>query len=401
MKTKSLLSCCSLLLIISISCSGPINKKDYLEKVLNQLQQIESATYYTTDETYQPGDTTALSVNRNFFKEYNNPKDSTIGASYVRLDDADNTKMSFGYDGDVRMMVDNEKQRVNIDDFTHRPLPIRPLTPPFFNYTKNIIQYALTTSDSISTNLQEFKDHHHFKLVIHENQQVEFFGKAYHMPENPYTSVDPTSIYEIWISKSNQLPYKIRREMSHETTITTCEDVKLNTLSIRDFQLSDYMPDNYTVRMYGDKVEPVSAQSLTGKKAPDWILPDMNEKAVALKELKSKVLLINLTGIGCGPCMASIPFLNELKESYKTEDFELISIETWMRKPQSLRVYADKHKINYPFLCGNDEIVRAYQTGGAAPYFLILDEKRIIRKVIFGYNDNLAGEIKKSISELL
>lgn len=399
MKTKSLLYCLSLLLIIS--CSGTTNKNDYLEKVLSQLEQIESATYYTTNEVYQPGDTTALFVSRHFIQEYDNPKDSTIGAAYASFGDTDPTKMDFGYDGQIRMMVNHEKQRVTIDDFTYRPLPFRPLTPPFFNYTKNIIHYALTTEDSIHVDLQESIDHYRFKLIIHEDKQVEFFGKAYHMPENPYTSVDHTSSYEIWISKTENRPYKVRREMSHETTVTTCSDVKINTLSIHDFQLSDYIPEDYTVRSYGDKDEPVTVQNLTGKKAPDWTLYDMNDHTVGLKDLKSKVLLLNLTGIGCGACHASIPFLKELKETYNTDDFELISIETWMRKPRSLRVYADKQKINYPFLCGTDEVVRAYQTGGAAPYFFILDEQRIIRKVIFGYSDNLAGEIKKSITELL
>ena len=42
---------------------------------------------------------------------------------------------------------------------------------------------------------------------------------------------------------------------------------------------------------------------------------------------ESKVLLIQCTGIGCGPCMVSIPFLNKLKQDYKTDDLDVVAIE--------------------------------------------------------------------------
>lgn len=65
----------------------------------------------------------------------------------------------------------------------------------------------METEDSIATTLEDCGDYFHFKLVINENTQVEFFGKAYHMPPPPFY-VEQTSIYELWIHKSNGLPYK-------------------------------------------------------------------------------------------------------------------------------------------------------------------------------------------------
>ena len=91
-------------------------------------------------------------------------------------------------------------KEIKIDNFTTRPLPFRPLTPPFFNYCKNIVRYTLETEDSIVTTLEDCGDYFHFKLVINEDTQVEFFGKAYHMPPPPFY-VEPTSIYELWIHK--------------------------------------------------------------------------------------------------------------------------------------------------------------------------------------------------------
>lgn len=54
---------------------------------------------------------------------------------------------------------------------------------------------------------------------------------------------------------------------------------------------------------------------MTGKKAPDWTLTDMKGQKVSLSGIKSKVILLQFTGIGCGPCKISIPFLNRLKKN--------------------------------------------------------------------------------------
>lgn len=75
----------------------------------------------------------------------------------------------------------------------------------------SIINYALTTKDSIQTELTDLEEEYYFKLTINEDKQVEFFGQAYYMPDNPYDWGETTSIYELWISKSDNLPYKYRR----------------------------------------------------------------------------------------------------------------------------------------------------------------------------------------------
>lgn len=64
---------------------------------------------------------------------------------------------------------------------------------------------------------------------------------------------------------------------------------------------------------------------------------------------KSKVLLINFTGIGCGACQAAVPFLKELKGKFSNEDFDLIAIEGWSRKEHSIQVYANNKNSITPF----------------------------------------------------
>ena len=399
-----LLSVISFLLVMNVCGKNDVDMRTYLKKVLSNLDKVESASYHEQSQSWQPGDTTAITNSFRFIKEYTNPSDSTIGASYVALNAKDTTRFEFGYDGKVKMISFHEHKGIMIDDFTTRKLPFRLVGPPFFCYSRNIIGYALSTGDSITTEWKDLGEAYSFKLVIHEDKQVEFFGKAYYIPKPPFDLGDPTSIYELWINKSDDLPYKVRREMSHQISANICSDVVLNQLSMADFNLYDYLPQDYEIRKYGEKgkTTQLSARELIGKKAPDWMLKDMYENPVSLSNLKSKVLLVNLTGIGCGACHASIPFLNGLKEKFNADEFEVVSIETWGRKPHSLRTYADKNQINYRFLCGDEGIVKSYRTYGAAPFFFILDQDRVVRKVIQGYGmEKTDKEITDAIKALL
>lgn len=399
-----LLSVISFLLVMNVCGKNDVDMRTYLKKVLSNLDKVESASYHEQSQSWQPGDTTAITNSFRFIKEYTNPSDSTIGASYVALNAKDTMRFEFGYDGKVKMISFHEHKGIMIDDFTTRKLPFRLVGPPFFCYSRNIIGYALSTGDSITTEWKDLGEAYYFKLVIHEDRQVEFFGKAYYIPKPPFDLGDPTSIYELWINKSDDLPYKVRREMSHQISANICSDVVLNQLSMADFNLYDYLPQDYEIRKYGEKgkTTQLSARELIGKKAPDWMLKDMYENRVSLSNLKSKVLLVNLTGIGCGACHASIPFLNGLKEKFNADEFEVVSIETWGRKPHSLRTYADKNQINYRFLCGDEGIVKSYRTYGAAPFFFILDQDRVVRKVIQGYGmEKTDKEITDAIKVLL
>lgn len=101
------------------------------EKVWEKLDKINSATYYEDVKAWEPGDTIPVVAERLFCKEYTNPKDTTIGSSFVILKGTDNTRFEFGYNGEVNVTTYHDKKGIMIDDFTHRDLPFRLVSPPF------------------------------------------------------------------------------------------------------------------------------------------------------------------------------------------------------------------------------------------------------------------------------
>jgi thiol-disulfide isomerase/thioredoxin len=385
-------------LILLSNCLIGQSNNAYLEKVLRNLQKIKSAAYSTRIEPWAPGDTAATNIFYRYYKEYNNSADSTIGASFVALSQDDTTKMMFCYDGTMKATVYDNQKYVVIDSFQYNSLPFRPITPPFFNYAKSILKYALETEDRITIDVKDLGDSVYFNLTIHMNKQVEFFGKPYYI-DNPY-SEDEVSRYEIWINDSNDLPYRIRREMSHDISVTTCKNVDLNKNDLKYFLASDYFPADCAIKMKGLS-SLASKNDLMGKVAPDWILNNADNKTIALQQLKSKVLMIQFTSVSCGPCRASISFLKQLASEYNEKDFHFVSIESWNRNSMALKRYQARNDFNYDFLLSTVDLTKSYQIQ-AVPVFYILDKNRVIRKVITGYGTGTTDKkIRDAINELL
>lgn len=362
----------------------------YLNTILERLECIQSASYIDLKEAWEPGDTEPVYATPFYMEEYRNPSDTVIGSSYLSWDSVGKRRFEGGYDGTVSASMFHEEKGIVIDDFSIPRAPFRLVSPPFFNYAESIIRYLLGTTDSLTKEIKETEEIYYVKMTIHEENQIEFFGKPCRIPTPPFY-MEPTSIYELWVDKLTGLPYKVRREMSHSISTNTVSEVKLNGLDPAAFNLYDCFPTDYEIRMYGQKKRSTSA--LEGKKAPDWQLADTTGRLVSLSGLRGKIILLNLTGIGCGPCHAAIPFLNTLKGRFPN-DLDVVAIDTWGRKQSSIRNYIRHNAIRYLFLEGTPNIAKAYQTGGAAPYFFLLDENRVVRKMFFGYK---VGESDKEI----
>jgi thiol-disulfide isomerase/thioredoxin len=385
-------------LLIIQSCKENPGKNDFLKKVLANIDHIKSATYFSTISASAPEDTAKFITYNWYKKEYFNPTDTFIGSTFAWFQPFDTSKMYYFYDGLAQAYIDTDIKIVEIDSFMTNTLPFRPIGPPFFNYTKNIIKYALETKDSISTSLQDFGDSLLFSIIIYGDKQVEFFGKPFYN-KNPYGSGKEISRYDIWINKSDCLPYQYRRKMSTNTSWETCRNIKLNNTGIEDFIPLKYFPSDFAIAVRGK--ENPSKIDLSGKSAPDWTLKDFNGNVIALKGLKSKVLLIQFTGIGCGPCHASIPFLRQLVIDNKSESFELVSIETWSKNIEGIKRYYINNNLTYKFLISDAEVSKDYQIRGV-PAFYVLDENRIIRRIIQGYEKETTDkEIRDIVNDLL
>ncbi len=383
------------LVVLGHSCRVDSDVNTYLKKVLNNLSQIESATYSAIASVSVPGDTLKYVTYSYQTEEYFNPSDTTIGSILSVVQQRDNHKVSWVYDGNALIFMDWNNKTISIDSFKIAKDPFRPVMPPFYNYTKSIIQYALSTKDSIAVELIDLADTMLFRLTIY-GKSVEFFGKPYY---NDLRYVEPLSKYDIWINKSDNLPYRYKRNLVFNVNWESIEDVVFNHNKIDEFKVVNYIPDGFTLLTRKNTSEAI--MDLTNKKAPELNLIDSDNNPISLRNFNSKVILIQFTGIGCGFCHLSVPFLKNLPNDYTPDDLDLIAVETWSNDPEVVKRYISNNKINYPYLLSTDEHKKLYQISGV-PVFFILDENRIIRKIIRGYSkDSTDKEIRDAINALI
>ena len=124
-----------LIIVISALLFGYTKDKDptsYLEEVLNKLEQINSATYYSKADGFAPGDTSAFITYFSFVKEYCNPADTFVGASFLSFKQEDTTSLESCWDGYMQAVFYHEKKGILIDSFKNDPRPFRVVDSPFF-----------------------------------------------------------------------------------------------------------------------------------------------------------------------------------------------------------------------------------------------------------------------------
>jgi thiol-disulfide isomerase/thioredoxin len=144
---------------------------------------------------------------------------------------------------------------------------------------------------------------------------------------------------------------------------------------------SEWSDRDQIARVSGDENpgEPGDAD-IVGKPAPlNFTLKDMNGAEVALGSFKGKPILVNFWATWCGPCLAEIPALVELQEQYPDVVILGISVDDPVEK---LKPYAEKMKMNYPVLVGEnrEDVQDAYGPLWGIPVTVFIDRDGKIAK---------------------
>ena len=112
-------------------------------------------------------------------------------------------------------------------------------------------------------------------------------------------------------------------------------------------------------------------------------LVDLQGKSRRLEEWSGQVLVVNFWATWCPPCLEEIPIFIGMQERLGDRGLQFVGIA--IDDLESVRIFAERQKMNYPTLVGQADAMALSDLAGNArgglPYTLVLDRSgRIVSK---------------------
>lgn len=108
---------------------------------------------------------------------------------------------------------------------------------------------------------------------------------------------------------------------------------------------------------------------LYGQADYEWSVKALDGREVALSEFKGKVVFLNFWATWCVPCVAEMPSIQSLYETFKTDDvvFLLISNEDG----QTVYEFLAEHQYDLPVYLFDEDLPNIFQLPGVPTTFIV------------------------------
>ncbi len=140
--------------------------------------------------------------------------------------------------------------------------------------------------------------------------------------------------------------------------------------------------------------QPAVTTEILGRQRPEFTLPDLDGQPRAVSEWDGKVVALNFWATWCPPCIKEVPEFVALQAKYQTQGLQFIGIA--LQQPEEVHEFVAEHKVNYPILTGELEVIQLAEAYGnhigALPYTVIIDRNGKVAHVKPGILPTAAAE---------
>ena len=152
------------------------------------------------------------------------------------------------------------------------------------------------------------------------------------------------------------------------------------------------------VWMQSAKYEPL----IVGKAAPDFNLPDLNEKTVRLSDYRGKVIFLNFWATWCKPCREEMPSMEVLYKNFEKDGFVVLAVSIdRVTTKKDIPPFVKSLNLTFPILIDSwGQTDKRYKLLGV-PETYIIDQQGILREKVIGPRDWTVLDNLRNITALL
>ncbi len=128
-----------------------------------------------------------------------------------------------------------------------------------------------------------------------------------------------------------------------------------------------------------------------------------------ISDRKGKVLLVNIWGTWCGPCIAEMPAFIAMQDQYRDKGLEVIglNIGDGNGTPEPLdkiKKFVDDKKLNYTIAVSPNAVTSQFYAitkASVVPQTILIDREGHLRGVFVGGGPNIADSIKQNLEKAI
>lgn len=115
-----------------------------------------------------------------------------------------------------------------------------------------------------------------------------------------------------------------------------------------------------------------------GKKAPDFVLTDLNGEKHQLSDYEGEGVLLNFWATWCKPCEKEMPFLNNQYQAYKNQGVHVIAVNVG-ESNVAVSDFAKRYDLQFPIVTDKDsQVMTAYGVDPLPITFLIDKQGNVV-----------------------
>lgn len=140
-----------------------------------------------------------------------------------------------------------------------------------------------------------------------------------------------------------------------------------------------------------------------GEPLPDFSLEAIDGGALSSQELAGKVVVLDLWGTWCAPCLTELPGYNALHEEFRHRGVEVVGVALRSGDAAAIRAFTapERYPVSYPVVLGDKQFESDFGPVWGLPVTLLIDRQWRVRKTWLGATAGKHEALRVGIEQLL